>query len=51
MTGQQEADALALLAQGASISEVAEMIGVSDWHVAKLIRPCRVVRHRNHEDA
>ena len=41
MTRADEADCMALLAQRASIKEAAAMVGVSEWEVANLLRPCR----------
>jgi len=41
MTAEQESDCMALLAQRASVKEVAAWVGVSEWAVARLFRPCR----------
>jgi len=41
MTREDEADCMALLAQRASIKETAAMVGVSEWEVSSLLRPCR----------
>ena len=37
MSEQQQADALAYLAQHMSIKEVATTVGVSEWAIVKLI--------------
>lgn len=46
MTEHQEAYCLNLLAQRMSLKHVAEIVGVSDWDVAELFEPSRVVPQR-----
>lgn len=40
MTSAQEQDAMAFLAQGASVKEAAAWVGVSEWEIAALFRAC-----------